>query len=202
MASKPPFAGDPGTRWTNDTGKVLWQFHATWQNTCGVCAQYDTLIGQHWPIPLHPSCRCFQIPIMPDAESEPFVDFRGRIERLPDRERAKVIGKSALDLVESGTAKWRDVVTPERVRTLEEVVARKRLTLGVMERSDVGKGPASRAYYSRKTRAEQRAESRRKDELVRDWLGRAGLEPIPGQEDRELTGPQIARLYGIDPDAA
>ena len=34
------FNGTAGDRWRNGTGKVLYQFHASLSNTCGLCLQY------------------------------------------------------------------------------------------------------------------------------------------------------------------
>jgi len=122
--------GEPGTRWTNDTGVVKYQLICRLRNTCGFCLQYHLAIGARWGIILHHGCRCKQVPIQPDAEApHPFVDFRELLDNLPHHEQVAAIGAGNYRLLKEGLADWSDIVTPTRVRDLREVVAIKKLSL-------------------------------------------------------------------------
>ena len=137
MAERTIISGEPATRWTNDTGKVQYQFIAALINTCGVCLQYHLKIGAWWPIPIHYGCRCEQRAIKPDAQApHEFVDYRALLDKMPPAEQAAAIGASNYKLLKAGVVKWEDIVTPSRVRDLREVVAKKKLTI---ERNDQGR---------------------------------------------------------------
>ncbi|MDE2105960.1 MAG: hypothetical protein KGL39_52545 [Patescibacteria group bacterium] len=148
------FNGEPGTAWTNTGTKVRYQFFCDWVHTCGTCAQYDHAIGAIWPIPLHHRCRCHQSPILVGATADPFINFRAKIDSLDPANQAKVIGKSAYQLVKKGVIKWEDVVTSTHVRTLQEVVAREKLTIGRMLKSGIRQTIAEKAYAAVHTPAE------------------------------------------------
>jgi hypothetical protein len=124
------YNGEPGTTWTNDTGKVRFQFIASLHNTCGACLQYHLAIGPRWPIPLHRRCRCRQVPVQIGAAApEPFVDFRKVLADLPHDQQVAAIGASNYKLLSAGVVEWDEIVTQYRVRTLREVLALNKVSL-------------------------------------------------------------------------
>lgn len=100
---------------------------------------------------------CRQIPIDPGGVSRPFVDFRRKITRLSKVQRGRVAGKAILRLVEAHVIRWKDVATPDRVRSIEEVVSRKRISVEAMVNNGVSRPVAERAH----ARAKQHADLRR-----------------------------------------
>ena len=154
--------GDPGATWTNDTGKIYFQFHVNWSNTCGVCAQYDGQIGNSFPIPYHYNCRCFQSPVFPGKESQPFTDFLAKAQTLDPGQQAALVGKSNWTLIEKGVVKFADVVTEGRVRDLREVVSRNKLTVKEMVKAGVAPKTAADAYATVNTAAHALADEARK----------------------------------------
>ena len=156
------FNGDPGSTWTNAGEKVQYQLIVDWHNSCGLCAQYDHAIGPWWPIPFHRGCRCKQKAIWPGKTSSPFVDFREKIRELDRPQQSRVIGAANLKLVEEGVVKWGDVVTNGRVRTLEEVVARGKLSVKQMTDAGVQRKTAERAFQSVNTPEHQLVEAQRR----------------------------------------
>ena len=78
MSDRIIYSGDAGTRFTNETGRVLYQFIAALNNTCGVCLQYHLKISAAaWPIPIHYNCRCIQRMIKPGQQAQhEFTDYR------------------------------------------------------------------------------------------------------------------------------
>jgi hypothetical protein len=168
------YDGEPGTRWTNDTGKVQYQFIAALINTCGVCLQYHRKIGAWWPIPIHYGCRCEQELIEPEAQApHDFVDYRELLDKMPKSEQAAAIGASNYKLLKAGVVKWEDIVTPSRVRDLREVVAKKRLTVDQMAKAGVGRRWAEEAHASVNTPEHQLVEQKRREILEK--LRNAGL---------------------------
>lgn len=139
-------AGDPGEVHENETGKVQYQLIVKWSNSCGLCIQYDHQVGSYWPCPFHRNCNCTQVPILPGMAAQPFVDFRAKILTVPPIQQAVIIGKSNLAMVESGLVKWDDVVTPSRIRSLREVVSRRKITVDQMVGSGVTRGRAEEAW--------------------------------------------------------
>jgi hypothetical protein len=184
-------SGDPGTRWTNETEKVQYQFIAALQNTCGVCLQYHLKISQSWPIPIHYGCRCIQKLIKP-GQTAPhgFCDYRELLDAMPQAEKAAAIGASNYKLLKSGLVTWEDIVTPSRVRDFREVVAKKNLTVQQMVDHGVKKFQAEKAYSAVHTAEHEHIERQRR-ELLQKLTG-AGLS----QENvvRELSKGLAARV--------
>lgn len=180
------FNGTPGTTWTNDTGKVKYQFIANLRNTCGVCLQYHLAIGNSWPIPMHFGCNCVQRLIPPGGESRPFVDFREVLADLPPDQKAAAVGAANWRLIESGRVKWADVVTEGRVRGLAEVVSLKRVTVKEMRGLGIGKLAAERAFAAGNAAAatladearRRLAEALRAKGIGREQAGRAVAERL------------------------
>jgi hypothetical protein len=140
------FNGESGERWENTTGKVRWQFHAALHNTCGVCLQYHMAVGPWWPLKIHRGCQCWQEAVAVGAYAEPFVDFRELLANMDPHNQAAAVGKSAYRLITEGVVGWKDVVAEWRVRTLEQVVAREKLTVKTMVSAGVKPRIAERAY--------------------------------------------------------
>jgi hypothetical protein len=167
-------SGEPGTTWTNDTGKVKYQFFATFTNTCGMCLQYHLKISERWPIPLHFGCHCGQVSIKPDAKAQnPFCDYRELLDKMPQAEKTAAIGASNYKLLKSGLATWDDIVTPHRVRDFREVVAKKHLSVEQMVKHGVKRIFAEQAYSAVHTTEHQHIE-RQRQELLQKITG-AGL---------------------------
>jgi hypothetical protein len=184
--------GEPGDTYTNDTGKVLYQFFADWVRTCGICAQYDSMIGSSWPIPIHRLCRCRQVAIWPGKTSRPFTDFREKIANLDPGQRAKVVGVANLQLIDAGVVKWEDVVTGQRVRDLREVVASKKLTVDRMTGAGVTRSVAERAYATVNTPAHELADQQRK-ELLQKVLDKG----VTKEQLKQALGQRLAARVGI-----
>ena len=124
MAERIIYSGDAGTRFKNETDRVLYQFIAALRNTCGVCLQYHLKIARGWPIPIHYNCRCIAKMIKPGAEApHEFVNYRELLDSFDESQKAAAIGVLNYRLLKSGLAKWDDIVTPNRVRDFREVVA-------------------------------------------------------------------------------
>jgi len=166
--------GEPGTVWTNDTGQVKYQFICALNDTCGFCLQYHLAIGFAWGIPFHHGCRCKQKAIQPGAEApHPFVNFRELLDDMPHHEQVAAIGAGNYKLLKEGLAGWDEIVTPTRVRDLQEVVAIKKLT--VQEMLDAGIEPrvAQEAHAAVHTPEHELVERHRR-ELI-DKIKVAGL---------------------------
>ncbi len=167
-------SGDPGTTWTNDTGKARYQFICLMINTCGFCLQYHLKISQSWGIPLHFECHCMQRMIKPEQQAPyPFCDYRELLDKMPPDQQRAAIGASSYKLLKSGLATWEDIVTPSRVRDFREVVAKKRLTVDQMVKHGVKPLQAQRAYSAVHTEEHEHVE-RRRQELLQKITG-AGL---------------------------
>lgn len=138
-------AGEPGSVWYNDTGKVKYQFICNWTRSCGLCVQLDRAIGDLWPIPIHRSCRCQQLPIYPREDAQPFVDFQAKMTELSRAQQQQVVGGAALRLIEQGKVEWSDVVTGNRIRSLAEVAGRQGFTVADLTAAGITQGQAERA---------------------------------------------------------
>ncbi len=154
-----PIFGEPGEVWTNNTSEYYYQFHCAWHNTCGQCAQYDGAVRRgSWGIPLHRNCRCTMTPILPSHSApSPFTDFRAAIDVLDPAQQRECIGASNYKLLKEGLVNWEDIVTRYRVRTLQEVVALKKLTVAQMEGAGVRSKIAAHAFASVHTPAHELA---------------------------------------------
>ena len=191
MSDRIIYDGDAGTRFTNNTGKVLYQFIAALQNTCGVCLQYHLKISAAWPIPIHYNCRCIQRMVKPGQEAKhDFCNYRELLDGFDEAQKTAAIGASNYRLLKSGLAKWDDIVTPNRVRDFREVVARNNLTVKQMTDHGVKKYQAEKAYSAVHT-AEHEHVARQRRELLQKLTG-AGLS----QETlvKELSNRLAARV--------
>jgi hypothetical protein len=174
VAQRIIYSGDAGTRFTNETGRVLYQFIAALQNTCGLCLQYHLKISAAWPIPMHYGCRCIQRMVKPGQQAQhEFCDYRKLLDAMPEHDKAAAIGASNYRLLKSGLATWEDIVTPNRVRDFREVVAKKKLTVKQMVAHGVKPYQAQEAYSAVHTTEHQAAEQHRR-ELLQKLTG-AGL---------------------------
>lgn len=166
--------GSPGDRWINDTATVYYQFVCNLASSCGVCIQYHRKIARFWPIPIHRNCRCKQRVVKPGHEApEPFVDFRKLLDKMPIDQQTAAVGRSCYTLLRRGVITWEDVVTPARVRSLEEVVSIRKLSVERMVKAGVQKGIASRAYEQVHT-PEHELAARKRQELI-DVIRQAGV---------------------------
>ena len=137
MAQRQIINGEPGTTWTNTGTVALYQFIPL-ASACAACLQYAYAIGPIWPIPLHRNCRCRQRRIEPNARApHPFADFRKMLEEMSHADRVKAIGSSVYNLLEREVIEWSDAVTKFRVRSLQEIVALKTLSLKTLESNGV-----------------------------------------------------------------
>lgn len=136
--------GTPGDVWTNETGRVYFQLKVQFRNSCGQCIQYANQIAPYWPLPFHNNCNCEQTPIRPGESADAFVDFRAELDQLPLSQKVAAVGASNWKLIKDGVVTWEDVVQPGRIRTLREVVARKKLSNDVLKNAGINKSVRSR----------------------------------------------------------
>jgi hypothetical protein len=163
------FRGEPGDTFYNGTDAALYQFLASLGNTCGRCMQNHTRIATWWPIPLHPNCRCEQVMIAPGASAPlAFKSVREIFRELAPAERKEAVGASNARLLTSGRVTWDDVVLPDRVRDLAEVVALKHLTLAQLVAAGVLASVAKQALErARESAAAHKVrQERERDETV------------------------------------
>jgi hypothetical protein len=172
-------SGDPGTRWTNNTERVKYQFVCALINTCGFCLQYHMKIGAIWGIPLHRGCRCEQrrIPVGAEAPHE-FVDYREILDNMSHADQVAAIGASNYKLLKDGVVKWEDIVTPSRVRDLREVVANKRLSVKTMVDAGVSPRLAATAHATVNTPEHVLAEQRQMQLVQQATASGARLEDL------------------------
>jgi hypothetical protein len=166
--------GTPGERYHNATARPMYQLIVAQVRTCGICYQYMNQVARFWPIPIHPGCRCKQVAIQPLATApHPFVNYREVVAKLSLPDQANVMGRSCFVLWRKGVVTWGDVVTSSRIRTLEEVVARKKLSVERMVEVGVQPGFAERAHAAVHTSEHEAAEAHRK-RLI-DQIAKAGV---------------------------
>ena len=173
--AKVVFNGPAGQSFTNSTGKVLYQFKCALDNTCGVCLQYHMAVSTYWPIPLHRNCNCTQNPIGPGQKADPWVDMRDMLKDMPPDQRRAAVGASNFKLLQSGKAKWEDIVTKARVRSFREVVARNRLGPLDLKAAGVNDRIAKNALASVNTPAHKIAAAHKKTLITN--LTKAGVSP-------------------------
>jgi hypothetical protein len=191
LADRVIYSGEAGTRFTNETGKVLYQLVASLINTCDFCLQYHLKISGPWGTPLHYGCRCSQRQIKLGQEApHDFCDYCKLLEEMPEHDKAAAIGASNYRLLKSGLAKWENIVTPNRVRDFREVVAKKKLTVKQMTDHGVKRYQAQQAYSAVHTAEHEHVERQRRELLQK--LTASGLS----QENivRELSGRLAARV--------
>ena len=156
--------GEPGTTWTNDTGFVQSQLVCSMVNTCGACLQYHLAITRRWGIPLHFGCNCSQVTIKRDAEApHEFCDYRKLLDEMTLEQQVKAIGGANYRLLKEGLATWDDIVTRNRVRTLQQVVARNKITVRQMVDAGVRPDVARRAYETVHTPEADLIEAQRRE---------------------------------------
>jgi hypothetical protein len=146
-------SGESGTVWTNTTGKILFQLHVNFVRSCALCIQFANKIGPYWPVPYHSACNCRCIPIKPGQQAMPFIDYQDELRKLGPVAQRNAMGASNWRLVESGLAKWEDVVTKGRVRDFREVADRLDLSVDRMVKAGVRPDLARKAYDATHTEA-------------------------------------------------
>ncbi len=183
----PIISGDPGKSWTNQTGKIAWQFHCRFANSCGRCIQLAGLIGPFWPVPIHPRCNCRSVMVCPGETAAPFVDYYAEVQALDATQQARVMGAANYRLVESGIVPWDEVVTRGRIRTLAEVVDRLGLTATELSKAGIPKIIATRALAVGQAIEVQAADRAR--EFLIDVLKSQGfsVDQIRGEVRRRLA---------------
>lgn len=165
--------GNPGEVWQNTSDKAKYQFICNFSNSCGTCIQYHLAISNWWPIPIHRRCRCRQLLILPSGSAQPFENFRDILDDLPAKQKTEAIGASNYKLLQSGLVKWDDIVTPTRVRDLQEVVARRKLTVDQMTSVGVQERYAQQAFDRVHTPVAEAIRARRR-ELIKN-IENAGI---------------------------
>jgi GNAT superfamily N-acetyltransferase len=83
----------------------------------------------------------------------PFIDYQEELRKLGPVAQRNAMGASNWRLVESGLAKWEDVVTKGRVRDFREVADRLDLSVDRMVRAGVRPDLARKAYDATHTEA-------------------------------------------------
>lgn len=189
-------SGQPGEIWTNTTGKILFQLHVDFVRSCAVCIQFANQIGPWWPIPYHDHCHCRNIPVKPNSSAIPFLDYQEELRRLGPVAQRNAMGASNWRLVESGVAKWDDVVTKGRVRDFREVAHKLNLSVDRMVKAGVRPDLASAAYDATHTEAHHEADQQRKALI-------AGLKAHGVTDDRiraEVGNLLASRIGIVGPD--
>lgn len=192
MAGFVLYNGKPGSTWSNHTGRVAYQLIVSWANSCGVCCQYDHAISGGWPIPFHYGCRCHQIPIFPESDSQEFVDYREKIADLPESQKREVVGTSNYRLIERGVVQWSDVVTEGRVRDLREVVSIRSLNLKTLTKAGVRQDIATEAVQSVST-----ADHTLADEARRRLTERLKAKGVQVTTARQMVAERLAARVSI-----
>ena len=190
--------GRSGAVFRNESDRPAFQLIADLINTCPFCIRYHTKVSMvPWPVPLHPRCRCRNAVIPPGGKAERrFVDYAKLYTRLKSDQRAAVVGRSNAALIRAGLIAVEDVVSPERVRTLAEVVKTKRLSIKAMVKAGVAPGIARRAYAeARDLTAAALAEQARRQLFAAIGPARRSIEDL-GRELRGLRRPEVVADVG------
>lgn len=109
------------------------------------------------------NCRCRQSACKPGQQAaRPFVDYQEEVEKLPAPQQAVVMGKSLFQLWRKGVIDWGEAVTPGRIRSLQEVVARQRLSIDQLVKAGVRPDIAKAAHSAVHTPAHQAVAAHRK----------------------------------------
>jgi hypothetical protein len=153
--------GEPGTSWENDTGKIWWQASCDFKRSCARCIALHHTIGAYFPFPLHENCSCVQRSIKPGQTAAPFIDYEQAIAELSPAQQTAAMGKSNWRLVQSGLAKFSDVVTPGRIRDFREVVDHLDLDVKQLTKAGVSRHQAAKAYDATHTAAHAAADTAR-----------------------------------------
>jgi hypothetical protein len=159
-------SGDPGTTWTNNTAKPMYQLVCGLMNTCGICYQYHLKIARLWPVPLHFGCRCrIQVVKMGQTAPHPFCDYQKLILGLDAPEQVKVMGAGNFKLWQAGVVPWDKIVTPSRIRPLHQVVALEKLSIKAMTKVGIPSSIAERAHGAVHTPEHEAVAAHRKELL-------------------------------------
>ncbi|CAB4130852.1 hypothetical protein UFOVP124_37 [uncultured Caudovirales phage] len=138
--------GNPGERYTNNSGKVQYQLVVAFNNSCGFCIQRHHAIANYWPIPFHPRCNCRSVPVTPGSQAQPFVDFQAEIGKLSSARQSDVIGDGAWKLIQDGQIQWEDAVTKSRIKSLYEIAREQKLSVADMQKAGIPEHIAQKAY--------------------------------------------------------
>jgi hypothetical protein len=194
MAERVIHRGEPGTFWTNDTGKVQYQFIAALDATCGCCLQYHTAISSGWPIPIHNGCMCIQRAVKQrQVAPNAFCDFHALLDRMDDAGKHAAVGRPNYALLSSGLATWGDIVTPNRVREFHEVMDRKRLTVDQMVMHGVDRLDAEEAWALVHT-----PEREAVDRLRRELLQKIAASGVSQEELLNASASRLAQRVGLE----
>lgn len=183
--------GSSGESYTNNTGKILYQVHCLWHNTCSACAQYDLVIVE-WFSQLHHNCQCYIVPIMPGDTGAVYHDWRQTIQDLPEGQQKELMGASNWKLYQEGVVQWEDIVHETHILTLREVVSVKGLTVDQLLDAGIPRNIAEKAWESVNTPAHILAEQK-KQALVKKLL-ETGLQP---KTLKQVFADQMAKGVGI-----
>lgn len=120
--------GNAGESFVNDGSTVLYQLHCSFINSCGYCVSLHGSISDYFPLPFHGRCRCWVTALPPGATAFSFPDYRELIRKLDQQKQKTAITKSVLDLINAEVITLEEAVTPNRAKTLAEIVQAKGLT--------------------------------------------------------------------------
>lgn len=182
-------SGTPGESWTNDTDLVWWQLFTSLVNVCGSCWNRHGLVGLYWNIPYHRNCQCRQTAIGPGDSSAPFPDRVKEFREMDASQHARAIGKSNWLLLDKGVVDLKDIVLPDRVMSLHEVVAKAKLTVAQLIKVGIAKHVAETAWAD----AHWTDEQRKQDQLnkVAEDLRRAGVTEEQIRDGFSVGGKKI-----------
>lgn len=181
-----------GQAWQNTRGRILFQWHCNFANSCGRCIEMAGAIGRWWPLPLHRGCRCSNVPIRPGEVSAPGLDYREEVRKLDPVQQTRVIGAANLKLVEAGLVEWGQVVDRTRIKTLRQVIDERRLTPEQLRGAGVPEATIRAALADLNTPAVELA-ARRRETLVAALQGRG----LTREQLRTEIGRRLAARVGI-----
>ncbi len=141
----PIISGEPGTRWRNDSGLVLFQLVCSFSNSCGYCINLHHAIAPYFNLPFHRRCRCVAEILIPGALALPWVDYRKVFGKLSAQKRRTAVGKSVAILIEKGIVTLEEAVTTGRPKSLEEIAQQKGLSADDLIRAGIDPEIARRA---------------------------------------------------------
>lgn len=124
--------GDAGGRWQNNTDLVWWQIFSSLVNVCGSCLARHGQIALQWYNPYHRFCRCYVVPVAPGDFADAFPNYQVLVADMDERQQRDAFGRSTWLLLKRGIVELPEVVEPNRIIPLRDIVAKFGLSLKVL----------------------------------------------------------------------
>jgi hypothetical protein len=136
-----------------------------------------------WPIPQHSNCACFEEEIFPGDDAATFHDWRDKLKLFTDAQKEDALGQSLWKLIKNKVVDFDDVVLPDRIRSLAEVVRVKRLSFDDLVNAGVSRTVAGRAVKAAQEQTVEEIKRAHREELAR----RVGVAAGPAHALREAV---------------